>query len=93
MKPPVEAPISRQTRSVDVDGEMIERGGQLEAAAADVGRAVEDFDGGIDGDGLAGLGGLAAVDEDLAGHDERLRFLARFRPAAFDQEPVERAAS
>ncbi len=46
----------------DVDGEVPERAGQFEAAAADVGRPREHFHGGIGSHRLAGLGGLLAVD-------------------------------
>ena len=73
----------------DIDGEVAERAGQLEAAAAHVGRAREDLDATVIGDGLAGLGGFLPVDEHLAGHDQGLGFLAGFGEPAFHNEPVQ----
>jgi len=73
----------------DIDGEVGERASQFEAAAADVGRAREDLDAAVVGDGLAGLGGFLAVEEHLAGHDEGLGFFAGFSEAACQDEPVE----
>ena len=46
----------------DVDGEVAQRAGQFEAAAADVRRAREHLEAASSGDGLAGLGGFLAVD-------------------------------
>ena len=44
MKPPVEAPTSRQSRPVDVDAERVERVLELEPAARDEAPAVLDVE-------------------------------------------------
>ena len=68
---------------------MVERGGELQPAAAHVGQLGEEFEGGAGVHRLTRLGGLLAVDEHLSGHDERLRLLAGFGQAALDQEAVQ----
>ena len=84
----VEADLAR-----DIDREMIERGFQLESAAADVARLREQFDLARRVDVRAGLVGLLPVDQHLAGQDQRLRFLARFGEAALDHEQIQPEAS
>ena len=92
VKPPVEEPISRQTCPATSMAKWSQRGRQLESAAAHVRRARQHFERRIGVARLAGLGGFLAVDQHLAGHDERLRFLARFGQAALHQQPVEPAS-
>ena len=76
-----------------VDPERFERGGQLEAAAADVRHRLLDDDGDGVVDLVAGLaipaGGVAIPDADLAGQDERLGARPRIRQPAIDQQLVE----
>ena len=91
MKPPVDAPTSRQTRP-RVDLERIEGGGKLVAAARDVWVADE-----VHRrpwiDEIAGLPVpsrcVPLADAHLAGQHERLRTSARLDQAALDEELVE----
>ena len=55
MKPPVEAPTSRQSRPADVDPERVERVLELDPAARDEARRLVDDQLGVVGDQLAGL--------------------------------------
>ena len=68
---------------------MIQRGRQLQPAAADIGHAFQDFDAGIAGDRVARLVALLPVHQDLAGQDQRLRLFARFGQTAVDQQLIE----
>jgi hypothetical protein len=68
---------------------VCQRCGKLATAAADVGRAGEDFDGGIGGDGLAGLGRFLAAHQDFPRHDEGLGLFAGFNEPARNQQTVE----
>ena len=93
MKPPVEAPTSRQTRPVGIDPERVERGRELVPAAADVriGRVHADRRRGIHE--VAGLAveprRVALPHPHLAGHHERLRAAARLGQPALDEQLVE----
>ena len=69
---------------------MGEGGFELESAAADVAEiAAEEADGGVVGDGVAGLVELLLVHEDAAGEDEGLGALAGGDEAALDDKFVE----
>ena len=68
---------------------MIERGFQLQSAAADVARLREQFDFGAGVDVRAGLVGLLAVDEHLAGQNQRAGFFAGFGEAALDDQNIQ----
>ncbi len=68
---------------------MLQRAFELESAAADVARFRGDFDAGSRGDELPGFGGFLAVDQDLAGHDERLGFLAGVGETAIHDHSVQ----
>ena len=84
----IEADLAR-----DVERKVAQRARQFESAAADIGRAREHLHRAIVVDRLAGLGGLLPVDQHLAGHDQRLRFLAGFGEAALHQQTVEPLSS
>ena len=73
----------------DVDRKCCESAGQFHSAAAHVRRPREHFDRAILRHGVARLARLLPVDEDLAGHDQRLRLLARFGEPALDQKTVQ----
>ena len=66
--------------------EMIERGFQLQSAAADVARAARAVRLRAGVDVRAGLVGLLPVDEHLAGQNQRPGFFARFGQAALDHQ-------
>jgi len=70
---------------------MFQGAGQLESAAADESRPREHFDAHFGIDGMArGYGHLLLpIHQNLAGHDQGLRFLAGLRQAAVRQQPVE----
>jgi hypothetical protein len=73
-----------------VDGERVERGRQLDAAARDVGmRRSGDLDLGVLRHGDARLVGAPAGDGDRAREDHRLRLLAGRSEAAQDEQAVE----
>ena len=73
-----------------VDAEGVERAGELDAAAADVGMIRRDeLDARVGGDRGAGLRDDLAVDRHLAGENQRPRALARGREAAIDEGDVE----
>ena len=74
----------------EVDRPMGESVLEFEAAAADVFEiGAEEADGGVSGDGGAGLVDALLVDEDAAGEDEGLGALAGGGVAVVDQELVE----
>ncbi len=73
----------------DRHAKRIERPGQLEAAAADVGHGRGHLDLGIARYGRAGLIHALAVDAHLAGHDRRPRPRPRLGQAALHQQYVE----
>jgi hypothetical protein len=73
----------------EVDREPLQRARQFAPAAADVRRPREHLEDGIGGHRLAGFGGFLAIEQDLAGHDEGLGLLARFRQPALHQQTVE----
>src|SRR3546814_5354903 len=69
--------------------EVLERVGQLQAAAADPGVVLAAYlEGLVFRNRFAGLGELALAGEDLAGHDERLGLGTALHQAALDQCPV-----
>ena len=71
-----------------VDREVTQSGGQFQPATTDERRPGQNFERGIFGYGLAGLGGLLPIEKNLASHDEGLGLLARFRQAALHQQAV-----
>ena len=74
----------------EVDGPVGEGVLEFEAAAADVFEVgAEQADGGVGGDGGAGLVDALLVDEDAAGEDEGLGALAGGGVALVDEELVE----
>ena len=74
----------------DVDLPVVEGGLKFESAAADVGHVVaEEADGGIGGDGGAGLVDFLFVDEDAAGEDEGAGAFATLDEAAFYEENID----
>ena len=78
----------------EVDGPVGEGVLEFEAAAADVFEVgAEEADGGVGGDGGAGLVDALLVDEDAAGEDESLSALAGGGVAMVDEEFVETAFS
>ncbi len=69
---------------------MVERMGQLDAAARDISLlAVPDLDGKIAGDLLAGLVETALAGKDPAGEDQRLGPRPAFDQATLDQKLIE----
>ena len=62
---------------------------EFEAAAPDEAFGLADGQGGIHGDFVAGLGGGAAIHEDVAGEDEAFGFFAAFGEAALDKQQIE----
>ncbi len=87
-------------RGADIDGgqsfhvepEMLQRVGELHAAARDPGMFLAAYaELGVVGDFGAGLVELLFAAIDQPGHDERLRFRPRFGEAAFDEQLVEAA--
>ena len=90
MKPPVDAPRSRQRRPRHVERERVERARELHAAARDV-RVVRraHLDRGVLVDERAGLVDARSADEHLAGEDDGLRARPRRREAARDEELVD----
>ena len=85
MKPPVDAPTSRQSSPAGSTPKRVERVRELLAAARDVRGAALDRE-------LRGLVDLLArlvVAGHEPGHHERLRLRARLREAALDEEDVE----
>lgn len=73
-----------------VDGPLGESGFELEAASADVAEvAAEKADGGVLGDGVAGLVDLLLSDEHAAGEDEGLSAFAGGSKASLHQQFVE----
>ena len=70
--------------------ERVERGRELDAAAADPRMiGTDDAHVGIDRHHRAGLGGAVTVDVDLAGENQRARLLARFDEALLDEQRIE----
>lgn len=65
--------------------EGIEGSGKFEAATADVGGALSDFDRCSGGNSMAGLFGFLAVDEDGSGKDKGAGLFAGFSESAIDQ--------
>ena len=90
VKPPVDAPTSSARRPARVDGERVERAGELQAAAADV-RMIRhgELDARVGLDRRAGLRDDLAVDRHLAGEDQRARAFARRGEAAVDERDIE----
>ena len=89
MKPPVDAPTSRQTIRLR-RSQMIQRARQLIAAAADVRHALEQLHPRIRGHAVAWLVAPSAHSTmHLPGDDQRLRLFARLRQPAFDQQLIE----
>ncbi len=90
MKPPVEAPTSRAGEAAGVDGEVVERRGELAPGARDegLGRG-RHGQAGVAGGRVARLVDPPAVDLDDAGHHRPTRPFTRFEQAAVDQELVE----
>ena len=90
MKPPVEAPTSRQRRPLDVEPELLQRVGELDPAARDEARRLVDRDLDVGIDELAGLlRALAArADAHLPRHHGRSGAGARLEQAALGQEGV-----
>ncbi len=80
MKPPVEAPRSRQLLSSHVERERVERAGELHAAARDV-RVIgaTDLDRRVVRHQRAGLVDAHSADEHLAREHDRLRARPRRR--------------
>ena len=76
-----------------IDFEMLQRGLQLEAAPANESRAREDFDAAGCGHALAGLLRFAVIDQNLAGHDEGLRFFPGIGQTAVQEQEVEPLAA
>jgi hypothetical protein len=72
-----------------VDREMIQRAGQLEPAAADVGQRLGDLDSAIFGEGVTGLVGPLAIDSNAAGEDQSSRLLARIGEAPLHQDLIQ----
>ena len=97
VKPPVEAPTSRQTRPRRIDRERSERRGELVAAARHVrlGRLDGERDGRVHQ--VAGLpvapGRVTLADPDLAAEDERLGTGPRLGQAPVDEQLIESSAS
>ena len=91
MKPPVEAPTSRQSRPLGIDAELGQRRLELEAAARDVAAAALDLDPDVVGHHLPGLQRLlaAAADPDLAGADRGRGGGPRRQQAALGDQRVE----
>ena len=93
MKPPVDAPTSRQTRPARSIAERVERGRELVAPAADVRLRRRDLDRRRGIDEVAGLaveaGAVALPHPDLAGEHERLGAAARLDQPAIDEQLVE----
>ena len=78
VKPPVDAPTSRQVFPVDVDLPVIECALQLESAPADVLQIfAEQADHALSGDLRAGLLDLLVVHQNLARENQSVRPLAR----------------
>jgi hypothetical protein len=74
----------------EVDGPVAKGFFELEAAAADVTEIVaEETDGGVGGDGGAGLVDALLVDQDAAGEDKSLGAFAGGDEGAIDQQLVE----
>ena len=92
MKPPVDAPTSRQTRP-RVDAEGVQRRGQLVAAPADVWLGRGDLDRRLGIDEVARLPVesrlIAGPDPNLAADQQRLGTGARFGEPPVDDELVE----
>ena len=89
MKPPVEAPTSRQIRCAGIVAEMVEGGRELDAAARHpgVGRGRRDV--GVALDDLGGLGDAAPRRGDEAGGDRFLRLGTAGEEAARDEQEVD----
>ena len=85
MKPPVDAPTSRQRSPPGTTPKRVERVRELLAAARDVARRPLDGELGVLVDLLARLG----VAGDAAGEHERLRLRARLGEPALHQQHVE----
>ncbi len=76
----------------DVDGdaaggvnlELLESPFEFEAAAADVAKLFEEFDGCVSGDGRAGLVDLLSIHQNLTGEDEGFAAFSRRDEAALD---------
>ena len=85
MKPPVEAPTSRQSLPAGSTRQQLERVGELLAAARDEPRRPLD----LERDRLVELGAGLVVARHEAGDHERLRLAARLREAALHEQHVE----
>src|SRR5437899_36236 len=75
----------------DGDGEMLEGGFEFQATATDVAQFRSEFEARFGGNELSGFGGLLAVDEDFAGHDQGLRLLTSVNEAAVHQCTIKSA--
>ncbi len=85
MKPPVEAPTSRQSFPAGSTGQQLERVGELLAAARDEpGRPLD-----LERDRLVELRAGLVVARYEAGDHERLRLAACLREAALHEQHVE----
>src|SRR6185312_9366197 len=72
-----------------IDGEALQRGFPLEAAAADVTKPAAHFDVSAGGNGTSGLIGAHAIDENVSRHDEGAGLLAGFRETVFHHPAIE----
>ena len=88
MKPPVEAPTSRQMRSFTIERELVERGRKLDAAARHVRVLGRGLDGRRSGNLFGGFAQRHAVGADQACGNRRLGAGAAFKQAAGDQQPI-----
>ena len=88
VKPPVEAPTSRQARPRGIELEGVERGGELEAAARGPGMGRARLDPRVLGERVGGLAHFLAVGADQPGGDRRLRARAAGEEAAFDEQKI-----
>ena len=89
MKPPVEAPTSRQTRAGRDQAEMSQRMLELDAAAGNPGMVLAaHLQRRVGGERLAGLVDPPFAGEHLAGEDQRLRAGAALGQAALDEQLI-----
>src|SRR5439155_5819828 len=85
---------ARRSPDVEADSpryrnpEMVDRRFELQPAAADVARRGEHFERGVDGNALARLDRLLAVDQHLAGEHQGLGFLPRFGQSFFGEQEI-----
>ena len=88
MKPPVEAPRSRQSAPGDGEGEVIEGLRELQPAARDVAKLLLDAQLDRRVEQLPGLLHPVVAGDDAPGEDQRLRLGARFGEPALLHERV-----